>query len=175
MSAINSSKVGLHWAGFTFHHFEEAGYFLHSESPGDYQSTPRNRQSLYLPLWEPQFTAPFSIISLNTNLEDLGKTALSNSLWLKDSKEKFPEDIISQCGMYTSPLQKSLASFMTWIANVWVSCSKPMKYKTLGRTPNLFKVPRQWCQLLFCSGQLSLASLWITNKMELEEIVCPGP
>lgn len=24
---------------------------------------------------------------------------------------------------------------MTWIANVWVRCSKPMKCKTLGRTP----------------------------------------
>lgn len=58
--------------------------------------------------------------------------------------------------------------FMTWIANVWVRYLKPMKYKTLGRAPNLFKVPRQWCQVLSCSWQWSLGSLWINNKMEME-------
>lgn len=44
-----------------------------------------------------------------------------------------------------------MASFMTWIAIVWVRCSKPMKYKTSSSVLNLFKVPGQWCQLLFCS------------------------
>lgn len=60
---------------------------------------------------------------------------------------------------------------MTWTANVWVRCSKPMD-----RVPQLFKVPGQWCQLLFSgSWQLSLDSLWINNEMKMEEILWPEP
>lgn len=164
MAAVNSSKAAFLKADLTLTCFEKAGCPLHREILETLRAAPRNRQNLCLPPWESHFIATSSVPSFNTNLESLGRQSCQHCLWLEDSKEKFHEDIISVWDAQI--FFKNLASFMTFMGHVWVRCSKPMKYKTWGRTPNLFKVLGQWCRLLSCSWQWSLDSLWINSKME---------
>jgi hypothetical protein len=113
-----------------------------------------------------------SLPSFNTNQSSWEDSPLKTGYDLRTPKKSSMK--ICQCEIYKSLWKKkNLTSLMTWMANVWVRCLKPMKYKTFGRAPILFKVPGQCCQLLCCSWQLSLDSLWINSKIEMEEMMWP--